>query len=57
MKKSELERLMEGYDSEAEIFIADESGMLHDFKVQHRAAVFDGFETTYEEGLDLILID
>ena len=57
MKKSELERLMEGYDSEAEIFIADESGMLHDFKVQHRAAVFDGFETAYEEGLDLILID
>ena len=48
---------MEGYSDDAEIFIADEDGMLHDFRAEHRPEVFDGFDTAYEEGLDLILID
>ena len=57
MKKLELERLMEKYADDAEIFIQDDNGLLHDFKVEHRAESFDGFDTAYDEGIDLILID
>ena len=57
MKKSEMERLMEGYSCDAEIFIADEDGMLHDFRAEHRPEVFDGFDTAYPEGINLVCID
>lgn len=48
---------MEKYADDAEIFITDDNGLLHDFKVEHRPESFDGFDTAYDEGMDLILID
>ena len=48
---------MEKYADDAEIFIQDDNGLLHDFKVENRPESFDGFDTAYDEGMDLILID
>lgn len=57
MKVSELVRLLEKYDDDAEVFIRTEDGYTHDFKGEYRPEEFDGFETVYEEGINLIMID
>lgn len=57
MKVSELELLLEKYDDDADVFIRTEDGTLHDIDVQGREATFDGFDTVYEEGIDLLTKD
>lgn len=57
MKAYELARLMEGYDADADVFVKDADGMLHDFRIETRPATFDGFDTVYEEGLDIVMTD
>lgn len=57
MKAYELARLMEGCDADADVFVKDAEGMLHDFRIETRPATFDGFDTVYEEGLDIVMTD
>ena len=57
MKAYELERLLEGYDADAEVFVKDADGTLHEIALETRPATFDGFDTVYEEGIDIIMTD
>lgn len=57
MKASELARLLEKYSPEMEIFIETEDGLLHDFTTEERESVFDGFDTVYEGGINLIMTE
>lgn len=57
MKASELARLLERYSPDTEIFIEAEDGYLHDFKAEERPAVFDGFDTVYDEGINFKMTD
>lgn len=57
MKVYELERLLEGFDAEAEVFVKDADGSLHEIALETRPATFDGFDTVYEEGIDIIMTD
>lgn len=57
MKVSELVLYLEKYDDESDVFVKDENNLLHEFKVEHREASFDGFDEVTEEGLNIILTD
>lgn len=56
MKVSELAKLLNNYNEDADIFVEIE-GILHDFKTEIRPEAFDGFDTVYEEGINIILTD
>ena len=57
MKASELAKFAAEYSPDMEIFIQTEDGLLHDFKVEERPDVFDGFDTVYEGGLNLVMTE
>lgn len=57
MKASELAELLDNWSPDMEMFIKTEDGLLHDFKVEEREDVFDGFDTVYEGGLNLIMTE
>lgn len=57
MKKYALERLLAAYDDDAEVFIEDSDGNLHEFRADHRPEVFDGFDTAYDAGVNLVMTD
>ena len=57
MKASDLAKLLEGCNRDTEFFIEDEDGFLHDFEAVERPAVFDGFDTAYDEGINFKTID
>jgi hypothetical protein len=56
MKASEMAALVANYN-DPDIFVKGEDGLLHDFKLEHRDMVFDGFDSVYNEGLNIVLID
>lgn len=45
----------EEMDSDAEILVEDEGGLLHDFTVEETEEAFDGFETYYPAGLKIVV--
>lgn len=57
MKASEMERLLANWDDDTDIYIETEDGLWHDFKFTERPATFDGFDTAYEAGINLIMTD
>lgn len=57
MKAYELGRLLEGFDADAEVFVRDAEGTLHEFTLETRSATFDGFDTVYDEGIDIVMTD
>lgn len=57
MKVLELARLLAECSPGKEVFIEDADNVLHDFKAEERPDVFDGFDSVYEGGLNLIMID
>ena len=57
MKASELAELLANYNDDADVFIQTEDGLLHDFEVTERDAVFDGFDTFYESGVNLVMTE
>lgn len=57
MKASELVRLLGEWSDDADIFIQTEDGVLHDFKAVEREDIFDGFDTVYESGLNLVMTE
>ena len=57
MKASELARLLGRCSADTEIFIEMEDGYLHDFTAEERPALFDGFDTVYEKGINFKIID
>lgn len=61
MKVLELEELicsmLERLEPDAEVFVEDEDGFLHDFKIERKEMTFDGFDTVSPEGLKIVLID
>lgn len=57
MKAYELAVLLEEYSPDADIFVLGDDEQLHDFKVEHRAEVFDGFDTAYEAGINIVTTD
>lgn len=57
MKAYELVEYLGNYPDESEVFIEDAEGTLHDFKCIERPPVFDGFDTAYEEGVSMVMID
>lgn len=57
MRAYELVEYLGNYPDESEVFIEDADGILHDFKCIERPPVFDGFDTAYEEGVSMVMID
>lgn len=57
MKASEMERLLANWDDDTDIYIETEDGLLHEFKFTERPATFDGFDTVYGAGINLIMTD
>lgn len=57
MKAYELAKLLGNYSANADIFVQTEDGNLHDFRGEERPDIFDGFDTVYEGGLNLIITD
>ena len=57
MKASEMERLLSNWDDDTDIYIETEDGLLHEFKFTERPATFDGFDTEYKAGINLIMTD
>lgn len=57
MKVSELVELLESYSPNADVFVRDEVGLLHEFQIEFRPAVFDGFDEAYDEGPNIVLTD
>ena len=57
MKASEMAKLLADWKDDTDIYIETEDGLLHEFKVTERPATFDGFDTAYDEGLNLIMTD
>ena len=57
MKALELARLLGEWSPDMELFIKDSDGTLHDFTVEEREDVFDGFDTVYEGGLNLTMTE
>ena len=57
MKALELARYLSNYMDDAEVFIEDEDGLLHDFRCEDRPMVFDGFDSVYDEGINIKKID
>lgn len=57
MKASELARLLERCSPDTEIFIETEDGYTHEFTAVERPAVFDGFDTVYDEGINFKMTD
>lgn len=57
MRASELAALLDNWSPDMEIFIQTEDGFTHDFKAVERDDVFDGFDTVYEGGINLVMTD
>ena len=57
MKASEMERLLANWDDDTDIYIETEDSLLHEFKFTERPATFDGFDTEYKAGINLIMTD
>lgn len=57
MKASELAELLDNCGRDSEVFVRTEDGLLHDFKAEERPETFDGFDTVFEAGFDLVMID
>ncbi len=49
--------MLERLEPDAEVFVEDEDGFLHDFKIERKEMTFDGFDTVSPEGLKIVLID
>lgn len=57
MKASELAILLAEWSPDMEVYVMTEDGILHDFRMEERDDVFDGFDTVYEGGLNIIISD
>ena len=57
MKALDLAKYLGNFPVDAEVFIEDSEGILHDFKCEDRPPVFDGFDTAYDDGINLVYID